>query len=271
VNPHVTRHRSGFPAGFTAITRHTDPGNATGIGLGVLKLEAESALEMTIDCETAWLLMQGSLRVRAGVAEATLRRRSLFDESASCVHAAAGTAVVLEAIDAVELTVYECSNPLAFASRTFQPADVPNEQRGKGQVHDRSLRLVRTVFDARNSPAEAQLVLGEVVTLPGGWSSYPPHHHPQPEIYHYRFTEPQGYGHAELGDAVVKVRQYDSVCIPAGADHAQCAAPGYGMYYSWVIRHLPGNPYTAPEFAPEHAWTMSASQASWWPAGMGDE
>ena len=70
----------------------------------------------------------------------------------------------------------------------------------------------------------------------GGQSSYPPHHHPQPEIYHYRFTEPQGYGHAE-----------------------------YGMYYSWVIRHLPDNPYTVPEFTEEHAWVMNLEQPFWDP------
>jgi 5-deoxy-glucuronate isomerase len=110
-----------------------------------------------------------------------------------------------------------------------------------------------------------ELVLGEVVTLPGGWSSYPPHHHPQPEIYHYRFTHPQGYGHAELGERVVKVHQFDTVKIPAGKDHAQCAAPGYGMYYSWVIRHLPQAPYTVPEFADEHRWTMEPGAPYWQP------
>ena len=44
---------------------------------------------------------------------------------------------------------------------------------------------------------------------------------------------------AELGEEVFKVNDRDTVCIPPGLDHAQCAAPGYGMYYSWVIRHLP--------------------------------
>ena len=125
-----------------------------------------------------------------------------------------------------------------------------------------------SLFDESASCLQVELVLGEVVTFPGGWASYPPHHHPQPEIYHYRFTAPQGYGHAELGEQVVKVRQYDSICIPAGNDHAQCAAPGYGMYYSWVIRHLPGLPYTVPEFTPEHAWTMAPGAQFWWP---GDE
>ena len=114
-------------------------------------------------------------------------------------------------------------------------------------------------------------MLGEVVNLPGDWSSYPPHHHAQPEIYHYRFTAPQGYGHAELGDEVFKIRQYDTLKIPAGLDHAQCAAPGYGMYYSWVIRHLPGRPYTAPEFTAEHAWTLDRDAGYWWPEGVARE
>jgi 5-deoxy-glucuronate isomerase len=64
---------------------------------------------------------------------------------------------------------------------------------------------------------------------------------------------------------VFKVGDRDTVCIKPGLDHAQCAAPGYGMYYSWVIRHLPGDPYTVPEFAKEHAWTMDKGAAFWWP------
>ena len=264
-------HRSGFPAGFTAITRSDDRDNDTGIGLGVLVLRAGEALKVHTRVETAWLLMQGSVRVSVEGTEHAFARTSLFDESASSVHVSANTEVTLAALTDAELTVYDCANTRPFPARTFQPADVPNEHRGRGQVRNRSLRFVRTVFDGTNSPPQAELVLGEVITLPGGWSSYPPHHHAQPEIYHYRFTAPQGYGHAELGEAVHKVRQFDTVCIPPGLDHAQCAAPGYGMYYSWVVRHLPGNPYTIPEFTAEHAWTMAPTAEFWWPRGVDDE
>jgi 5-deoxy-glucuronate isomerase len=197
-----------------------------------------------------------------------LQRHSLFDESASCVHASGGTQVVFEAITPCELTVYQCPNRKEFAARVFTPSDVPNEHRGKGQVAERCLRFVRTIFDGSNSPSSAEMVLGEVVTLPGGWSSYPPHHHRQPEIYHYRFTAPQGYGHAELGDEVFKVKNRDTICIPPGLDHAQCAAPGYGMYYSWVIRHLPNDPYTVPDFTEEHVWTMDRDAVYWWPSDV---
>jgi 5-deoxy-glucuronate isomerase len=98
--------------------------------------------------------------------------------------------------------------------------------------------------------------VGEVVSLPGRWSSYPPHHHAQPEIYYYRFDPPQGYGHAELGDEVFKVHQHDLLRITAGNDHAQAAAPGYHMYYLWAIRHLDGNPYTGFEYTETHKWTF---------------
>jgi 5-deoxy-glucuronate isomerase len=265
MNPHIASHRDGFGAGFTVITQADAADNPSQIGLAVLRLAAGEALTASPRCETAWLLMSGSVAGTASELSFSFERHSLFDESASCVHVAAGTSVKITARTESELTVYECANRRRFPPRVFTPAQVANEPRGRGQVGGRALRYVRTIFDRSNSPPEVELVLGEVVTFPGGWSSYPPHHHPQHEIYHYRFTEPQGYGHAELGEDVVKVRQYDTVKIPAGLDHAQCAAPGYGMYYSWVIRHLPDKPYTVPEFTAEHAWTMQPEAPFWRP------
>ncbi len=262
---HITAHRRGFPPGFTAITRLGQSDNPSGISVGVLLVREGERITLLAAGETAWLLMSGAVRGVVAEQAFDFHRESLFDESASCVHVAAGCTVSFEASRDSELTVYECANRAAFAARIFQPEQVPNELRGRGQVGNRALRYVRTIFDRTNSPIEAELVLGEVVTFPGGWSSYPPHHHPQPEIYHYRFTQPQGYGHAELGDQVVKVRQHDTIHIPAGLDHAQCAAPGYGMYYSWVIRHLPDDPYTIPEFTAEHAWTLKHDAPYWHP------
>jgi 5-deoxy-glucuronate isomerase len=262
---HIANFRDGFEPGFTTITQLGEPGNPSGITLGVLRLIPGERLSLQARGETAWLLMSGAVHGVAAGRGFEFSRESLFDESASCVHAPSGCVMDLEALTEAELTVYECANAAQFGPRVFLPEQIPNERRGRGQVGDRALRYVRTIFDRANSPPEVELVLGEVVTFPGGWSSYPPHHHPQPEIYHYRFTAPQGYGHAELGDAVVKVRQYDTIHIPAGLDHAQCAAPGYGMYYSWVIRHLPDKPYVAPEFTEEHAWTLQTGAKFWQP------
>ncbi len=262
---HLTQHRKGFGPGYTAITRIGEPEDDTGIALGVLKLVAGEVRDAVAVHETAWLLMEGRVTVEVGGKSHEFGRASLFDESASCLHVAAGEKVRFTCITETEFTVYEIDNTKPFGYRVFTPKEVPNEHRGAGQVGGTCLRYVRTIFDGSFSDPNTEMVLGEVVTMPGKWSSYPPHHHPQPEIYHYRFTDPRGFGHAELGETVVKVRQFDTVKIFGPNDHPQCAAPGYGMYYSWVIRHLPGDRYTVPEFTPEHTWTMESDAKFWSP------
>jgi 5-deoxy-glucuronate isomerase len=265
---HLQDFRAGFPPGYSSLTRAADASDPTGITFGVLKLAAGEVFDEHAASETAYLLLTGAIDARAGKAERRLTRRSIFDDGPSALHVAAGEPVRLAAHCAAELTIFGSLSQKSFASRFYQPSDVPDEHRGKGQVGDTSYRLVRTIFDRQTADPNADLVLGEVITLAGRWSSFPPHHHPQPEIYHYRFARPEGYGHAEIGDQVVKVRQFDTIRIPPGLDHAQCAAPGYAMYYSWVIRHLPGNPYIVPEFTAEHRWTMEPGARYWQPRNV---
>lgn len=260
---HIRDHRAGFANGITQITRYDETEDNTGIALAVHKLSAGEVWETKTEVETAWLLMYGAVEVELNGETRRLERHSLFDESPSCLHVCAGTPVRMRCLSEVEFTRYETANARTFPPRVF--TEVANEHRGKGHVGGACLRFVRTIFDGGNSDPNAELVLGEVVTMPGRWSSYPPHHHPQPEIYHYRFTKPQGYGHAELGETVYKVRNYDTVKIFDGLDHPQTAAPGYGMWYAWVIRHLPERPYTVPEFDPEHTWTQDAQAEFWFP------
>ncbi len=267
---HITRHRAGFAPGFTEIASPDERDHPTGIGLGVLTLGAGETRSETCATETAFLLMSGRANLSFGNRQIEVARASLFDEGPACVHLPGSSELRITAHAPSEFTVYRSANRKPFAPSAHLPGDVADEHRGLGQVGNACLRLVRTIFDRSNADANAELVLGEVVTLPGRWSSYPPHHHPQPEIYHYRFTHPQGYGHAELGEHVLKVRNFDTVKILAGDDHAQCAAPGYAMYYAWVIRHLPANPYTVPEFTAEHRWTMDKAAAIWRPKGLED-
>ena len=106
-----------------------------------------------------------------------------------------------------------------------------------------------------------------MISYPGKWSSYPPHHHPQPEVYHYRYLPEQGFSFAGLGDDVVKVHHGDTVLILNDATHPQVVAPGYAMFLIWVIRHLDDNPYDKPTFEPEHLWVQDPdNQKNFWPA-----
>ena len=260
--------QSAFPLGYTALAtegRGTVRGGFDAkMDFGVLRLRRGEKLTTTTTQETLWVLMSGRCRVTVGGTTATVARDSLFDEGPFAVHAGQGEEIAFQAETATEWTVTRTSNPRRIGARLYRNDEFATEDRGAGLAQGACRRLVRTIFDYSTRP-EANLVVGEVVNFPGRWSTYPPHHHVQPEIYHYRFTLPQGYGHAEIGENVYKVRHGDTALIPGGLDHSQVSAPGYGMYYLWVIRHLPGKPYQGFEFTPEHKWLLDPAQQGWSP------
>jgi 5-deoxy-glucuronate isomerase len=249
---------AGFADGATVITRTGEPEHDTGMSFCVLRLQAGEAFRKSLDREAAWLLVDGEVQLSADGVEATAKRSSIFDEDPTVLHVPSGSEALVLALSEAELVLVETDSDWRFPPQLFGPGSLAEtEHRGRGWLDDTAYRIVRTVFDRRNRP-EAALVLGEVVCMPGRWSSYPPHHHPQPEIYHYRFDRPQGYGHAELGETVLRVQHGDTVKILDDHDHPQVAAPGYRMYYLWVIRHLPGEPYTVPEFTEAHRWLLGS-------------
>lgn len=266
-SPHLIRNSNQPFAGYTRITADGEAatgGLDTRMDFGIQIQEAET-IDETHSKETVWLLLHGHAKVVVDGRETTLQRESIFDEAPSAIHLGPHTPVRLEPLSGrVEWAVVRTVNERELPSKIYTPEMLAPEYRGAGLVQNACLRNVRLIFDYSTNP-DSNLVLGEVVNYPGRWSSYPPHHHDQPEIYHYRFTEPQGYGHAELGDDVFKIRQNDTLVIPPQLDHAQVAAPGYGMWYLWVIRHLKGNPYTGFEFTPEHAWTLDSANQGWKP------
>jgi len=263
----INRFREGLPDGHTAITREGEATLDTGIDFGILRARRGERVEESDPKETAWLLMDGEAELRWDGQEAVVRRASLFDEAPTVLHIAGRTPVAVRTLsDTAEWAVVRAANERPFPSRLFRPEELPPEYRGAGLAQGASLRNVRLVFDGQSRP-EANLVLGEVVNYPGRWSSYPPHHHAQPEIYHYRFTLPQGYGHAELGEEVFKVRSCDTLKILDGVSHAQVSAPGYGMYYIWIVRHLPGNRYTGFTFTEQHRWVLDPQDQGWRPKG----
>jgi 5-deoxy-glucuronate isomerase len=259
MNPFLIRHPDGFPAdAYTDITRVGERQHDTGIELGILRIPAGRILRTQAVREGALLLLRGELTFVLPEPEgrATVGRSSLFDEAPTCLHYPRGFDIEIEALTDVELAYVGVENDADFEPVLFDDSNMlEDDHRGQGQLDDTAYRIVRTIFDIRNRP-QCKLVLGEVINFPGRWSSYPPHHHPQPELYHYRFDKPQGYGHCELDDAVLKVRHGDTVKILDERDHSQCAAPGYAMYYLWAIRHLDDEPYTVPEFTEEHRWLL---------------
>lgn len=264
MNPAHIRYPAGDRPGLDWITRAGESELDTGIDFGLLRLSAGESADLSSPLEGAALLLDGAVRFRWEGGERVAERNSLFEQDPVALHVPSGSRFEIVAESAAELAIFRTANERTFEPRLFDGSNMLlSEHRAQGKLDDTAYRLVRTIFDDRNRP-EANLVLGEVVHLPGRWSSTPPHHHPQTEIYHYRFAPEQGYGHGELGEDVVKVRNRDTVKILAGNDHAQVAAPGCAMWYLWVIRHLPEARYSAPEVGDENRWMLEA--ANWSPS-----
>ena len=123
----------------------------------------------------------------------------------------------------------------------------------EGELGGCMRREIKTIFDLDNAPY-SNMVLGEVLNYPGKWSSYPPHHHPQPEVYFHRFDHPQGFG-ASFADGMVYTSRHNGLTVIRNGFHSQVAAPGYAMCYAWGIRHLKENPWENTRIEDEeHSW-----------------
>jgi 5-deoxy-glucuronate isomerase len=94
-----------------------------------------------------------------------------------------------------------------------------------------------------------KLMINEVYTPGGNWSSYPPHKHDthnpphelaMDEFYYFRTDHPDGYGllrqynAAGTEDETVTIHDGDLVALRKGY-HLVAAPPGYSVYYLAVL------------------------------------
>lgn len=144
------------------------------------------------------------------------------------------------------------------------PGDVEVEVRGAGNATRQINHIIPPEF-----PAERLLVV-EVFTPAGNWSSYPPHKHDEDhppgevvleETYYYRTARPEAFAFQRLYspergvDVSVTVRDGDLMLVPWGY-HTTAAAHGYDLYY---LNALAGDRRSmAAADDPELAWIREA-------------
>jgi 5-deoxy-glucuronate isomerase len=147
------------------------------------------------------------------------------------------------------------------AARALPGDAVEVEVRGSG-AHERTIHPILM----GDEPADSLLVC-EVLTPAGHWSSYPPHKHDRDalpdeslleETYYHRIKPTQGFAvqrvYGDGLDETVTVRDRDIVLVPRGY-HTVSAPPGYDLYYLNVM----AGPKRAWAVAddPDHAWTRA--------------
>ena len=213
--------------------------------------------------ETAIVLLAGSCSVRADGRTFELGpRASVFESLPWTLYLPRETRFRLEG-----------EAELAFASAPCErrrepvlqrPDDVDVEVRGAGNATRQINNMIQPGF-----PAERILVV-EVLTPAGNWSSYPPHKHDEhrppdevvlEEIYYYRAPAPAAFGVQRLYsptrglDLTSTVRDGDLLLVPHGY-HPFCAAPGYDFYY---LNALAGDEHSmAASDDPDLAWVRSS-------------
>lgn len=217
--------------------------------------QGESITVLEADKETAILLLEGKISFSYEDKRETAARKNVFEDAPYCLHQCKGKKAVIMAEQDSEVLVQMTENERTFETVFYTPKECKIEVMGETQWEGTAKREVLTIFDYLNAPY-SNMVCGEVITKAGRWSSYIPHSHPQPEVYYYKFEKPQGFGGCFIGEDVFKVTDGSAAYIPGGLTHPQTAAPGYNMYYCWMIRHLDGNPWTTRENDPVHTWLL---------------
>jgi 5-deoxy-glucuronate isomerase len=249
----------------------------TGIRIGVLHEGEHLELAVT-GVERIVVPLAGSFTV-THVEDGAARRTTLSGRSS--VFAGPTDVLYLSSACTAEITgegrVAVATSPTEalHPTRHIPASDTPVEIRGAGT----STRQVHNFGTPAALDAE-RLIVCEVITPAGNWSSYPPHKHDEDvpghetrleEIYYFEAAPVGGAGGADARDAAfgmfsayssaageieidARVRTGDIALVPFGYHGPAAAAPGYDLYYLNVM--------AGPD--PERAWLITDDPAHAW-------
>lgn len=176
------------------------------------------------------------------------------------VYISAGQHFTITAKSNLEVSLCKAPAQGKLNSRHIKPDELSYVQRG----HGTNERWVCNILFGDND-AESLLVV-EVITPDGNWSSYPPHKHDSndgdlesqlEETYYHRIDPPQGFAFQRVYtddrslDETMAVEDKDVVMVPEGY-HPVGAPHGYQLYYLNVMA------------GPERRWVFKNDPAHDW-------
>ena len=233
------------------------------VGFEVLRIADGAKVERrTRGEEICLVLLEGLCNVSAGDYEwrGIGGRDSVFEGPPYAVYLPPGTGYIVEADSYLELAVCSAAAENGVEPFLVRPEDIEVEVRGSGNAERRVQPILMSEGQAE------RLLVVEVVTPNGHWSSYPPHKHDQDDLpnesyleetYYHKIQPPQGFAlqrvYTEDGslDETMSVADGDTVLVPRGY-HAVSTPPGYDLYYLNVM----AGPVREWKFKndPDHEW-----------------
>jgi 5-deoxy-glucuronate isomerase len=167
------------------------------------------------------------------------RRPNVFSGMPYALYLPISTAFEITAETQCDLALCYSKATESHDARLVTPNDIEVEIRGGANATRQINKILRPEF------AADRLLIVEVYTPSGNWSSYPPHKHDVhnfpieadlEELYYYRIDRPEGYAIQKVYtrdkrlDLTLTVRSGEMVRIPEGY-HPVVAAHGYNVYY----------------------------------------
>jgi 5-deoxy-glucuronate isomerase len=235
------------------------------VGFSLYRLEpGDIASEATGASEVILVIVEGKATVAAAGQDWGLMgdRMDVFERtSPHCLYLPPGQE--WRAIATTPCTLAVCAAPGKgnHPAQRLGPDGITLTPRGSGA----NTRHINNIAMEGRDVADSLLVT-EVFTPAGNWSSYPSHRHDEDdfprmtyleESYYHRMNPAQGFAiqrvYTEDGslDETMTVKNHDVVLVPRG--HHPCAAPyGYDLYYLNVM----AGPRRAWRFQndPDHDW-----------------
>ncbi|WP_299818804.1 5-deoxy-glucuronate isomerase [uncultured Jannaschia sp.] len=170
------------------------------------------------------------------------------------------------AVAETDCTLAVCSAPATpggdFPARRLETPATAERGRGTNTRHVNNIAM-------EDSPVAERLLVTEVFTPAGHWSSYPSHRHDEDdfprityleETYYHRLDPSDGFAVQRVYtddrqlDETMAVHDHDVVCVPRG--HHPCGAPyGFDLYYLNVMAGPRRNWRFVP--APEVEWILA--------------
>jgi 5-deoxy-glucuronate isomerase len=238
------------------------------VGFEVLR-PSDPVERSTSDRETCVVVISGTCAIEAGdrAWPAVGGRDSPFAGSPDSVYVPPGAALrIVPAGPGLEVAICTAPATGALDAHRIDPASIEVEHRGNGPF----AREIRPILMDADRPEAESLLVCEVITPAGHWSSFPPHKHDRDalpgesmleETYYHRVSDPGGFGlqrvysaDRELDESIA-FGDRDTVLVPRGF-HVVSAPPGYDLYYlnvmagpvrRWAITEDPAHAWIAAE------------------------
>ena len=215
--------------------------------------------------EAAFVLLGGVCLADWGQgAQRIGKRKHVFDGFPYAMYLPSGNKISFKAETNCEIAECRVPSEARLGPKLITPQDVVSSLRGGGNVSRQIVELINPDF-----PAD-RLIVVEVYTPGGNWSSYPPHKHDVhdppnevdlDEIYYYRMKQPEAFAFQYLYSAenpegrILKTKDGDAILVRSGY-HPVVAGPGYDIYY---LNFIAGSARTmAITEDPQHVWIRSA-------------